>query len=147
SHSVVLSQSPVFTARGNSRSQMRSYSSANLSHVSSWLMLGFAILTKDRILRATSGFLATDKLNQPSASQVINSLKQYSITHFTCHKYTNHTNPSNSRLVFQTYHRSQLPKQDILTVHNVSNINSKHAQIAYLSAYSTAENRVAQLAD
>jgi CHAT domain-containing protein len=35
----------------------------------------------------------------------------------------------------------------MLTVHDISELNLKHARLAYLSACSTAENKAAQLVD
>ena len=66
---------------------------------------------------------------------------------FACHGYTDHADPSNSGLVFQRYEDCEQPEQDIMTVRDISEANLEHARIAYLSACSTAENRVAQLAD
>jgi CHAT domain-containing protein len=88
------------------------------------------IRERDKVLEAKSGFLTVEVLDQPSATQVIESLKQCSIAHFACHGYTDHADPSNSGLV-QTSERSEPPKQDIVTVHDVSEINSKHARIAF----------------
>jgi CHAT domain-containing protein len=98
-------------------------------------------------VQATKGFVTIEELDQPNASQVVDSLKKSTIAHFACHGYTDHRDPSNSGLVLQVCVESELPQQDILTVRDISEINSKQARIAYLSACSTAENRVAQLAD
>jgi CHAT domain-containing protein len=100
---------------------------------------------KHEVLEAVSGFLATEELDQPNAGKVIESLKGCTIAHFACHGYTDHSDPSNSGLVFQTC--TNPPKQEVLTVHKISEVNSRNARIAYLSACSTAENRVAQLTD
>lgn len=105
-----------------------------------------AIEEKYSVVQATKGFMTIEELDQPNASQIVESLKRCTIAHFACHGYTDHRDPSNSGLVFQVCVESK-PQQDVLTVRNISEINSKQARIPYLSACSTAENRVAQLAD
>ncbi|KAH7109906.1 hypothetical protein B0J13DRAFT_662562 [Dactylonectria estremocensis] len=59
-----------------------------------------------------------------------------------------HPNPSNSGIILQkgTGPGGAL-EQDRLTVQRVSELRLRHAQIAYLSACSTAENKVARLSD
>jgi CHAT domain-containing protein len=48
---------------------------------------------------------------------------------------------------FKSTSRPSLLKQDIMTVLDISEVLLKHAQVVYLSACSTAENRVELLAD
>jgi CHAT domain-containing protein len=102
---------------------------------------------EDGVMQSVNGFLTAEQLDQPSVGQVLESLKRCSIAHFACHGYTDHADPSNSGLVFQRYEDCEQPEQDIMPVRGISEANLEHARIAYLSACSTAENRVAQLAD
>ena len=72
---------------------------------------------KREVLEAVSGLLQTKELDQPNARKAIESVKGCTIAHFACHGYTDHANPSNNELVFQTC--TTPPKQDVLTVHKV----------------------------
>ena len=68
--------------------------------------------------------------------------------HFACHGISNLTNPSDSRLLLQNPNPSSLSTEpDSLSVCAVSSANTDAAQIAYLPACSTAENRFVMLAD
>lgn len=98
---------------------------------------------KREVLKWLTVSLRQRSIDQPNAHKVLESFKGCTIAHFACHGYTDHADPSNSGLVFQTF--TKPPKQDVLTVHKISEVNRRDARIAYLSACSTAENRVAQL--
>jgi CHAT domain-containing protein len=80
-------------------------------------------------LEATNGVLKSEELDQPSATQVTESSKRCSIAHFACHGSSNRADPSNSGLVFQTSGGPEPSRQDVMTVHSVSELNSKHGQI------------------
>ncbi|KAI3571141.1 CHAT domain-containing protein [Fusarium oxysporum f. sp. albedinis] len=72
-------------------------------------------------------------LTHPSADQVLEVLKTCRIAHFACHGKSDTFDPCNS--------------EDRLTVQPVSGLRLRYAQIAYLSACSTAENKAAGLSD
>ncbi len=84
-----------------------------------------------------------EEIEQPSAKAVIHSVEECNIAHFACHGRTNHVDPSSSGLILQRKDESGNAVQDVLTVHDLSEINLQHAQLAYLSACSAAENKLA----
>jgi hypothetical protein len=83
-------------------------------------------------------------LKQPSADTVLDRLKDFSIAHFACHGSADLTDPSNSFLALQGNSDSD---PDKLTVQMISGANLGQAWLAYLSACSTAEIKVSDLAD
>jgi len=82
--------------------------------------------------------LAVDHMDMPSASAVVDELDAHDIVHFACHGVSDATDPSNSHLL-------RNPDSDIqpthLTVKTILNNKSEKAQVAYVSACSTAENK------
>ncbi|RKK76947.1 hypothetical protein BFJ68_g18006 [Fusarium oxysporum] len=100
------------------------------------------------ILNLTRSHMRTTAYTHPSADQILEVLKTCRIAHFACHGTSDYSDPSNSGLILQ---RSTGPDealvQDRLTVQRVSDLRLKYAQIAYLSACSTAENKAARLSD
>ncbi|KAM5527956.1 tpr domain containing protein [Fusarium oxysporum f. sp. phaseoli] len=87
---------------------------------------------------------STTVLTHPSADQVLEVLKTCYIAHFACHGTSDSSDPSNSGLILQkSAGLSEALEQDRLIVQRVSGLRLKYAQIAYLSACSTAENKVA----
>ena len=88
-----------------------------------------------------------EEIEQPSVEVVIHCMKECSIAHFACHGRTNYVDPSSSGLILQRKDESGSAVQDVLTVHDLSEINLQHARLAYLSACSTAENKATRLAD
>ncbi|WZH42182.1 CHAT domain-containing protein [Fusarium acuminatum] len=100
------------------------------------------------ILNMARSHMRTTVLTHPSADQVLEVLKTCRIAHFACHGTSDYSDPSNSGLILQ---KSTGPDealvQDRLTVQQVSNLRLRYAQIAYLSACSTAENKAARLSD
>ncbi|KAJ5153993.1 Tetratricopeptide-like helical [Penicillium coprophilum] len=83
-------------------------------------------------------------LIQPSAETVLQGLQDCSIAHFACHGSSDMTDPSNSYLALQGESDSIT---DRLTVKKISESHMKQAWLAYLSACSTAENQMSELAD
>lgn len=75
-------------------------------------------------------------LDSPSAAFVLSQLPTHDAIHFACHGVSNPTDPSRSALLLQ----GEDGQLDQLTVQKIAGINMKHAQIAFLSACSTAEN-------
>jgi CHAT domain-containing protein len=102
---------------------------------------------KRSIIEILRHFTAVEEIEQPSAVAVIHSVEKCNIAHFACHGRTSHIDPSSSGLILQRKDESGGAVQDVLTVHDLSEINLQHAQLAYLSACSTAENKAAHLAD
>ncbi|KAH7111457.1 CHAT domain-containing protein, partial [Dactylonectria estremocensis] len=102
----------------------------------------------EEILNLARSQIRTTVLTHPSADQVLGVLKTCHIAHFACHGTSDYSDPSNSGLILQ---KSTGPdeafEQDRLTVQRVSELRLRCAQIAYLSACSTAENKAARLSD
>ncbi|KAH7159360.1 CHAT domain-containing protein [Fusarium sp. MPI-SDFR-AT-0072] len=97
---------------------------------------------KNQLIGAVDGHLPIKHLELPNVEDVIRSLRNCCIAHFACHGFMDHVDPSKSGLIFQLR-----GEQDRLTVQTVSELRLRNAQIVYLSACSTAENRAAQLSD
>ena len=58
-----------------------------------------------------------------------------------------HPDPSKCGLVFKKAGPTGTAEQDILTLSQLTDLNLQKAKIAYLSACSTAENKLAELTD
>ncbi|KAL4881854.1 CHAT domain-containing protein [Aspergillus karnatakaensis] len=100
-------------------------------------------------------------MRQPSAKAVLHALRSHSIVHFACHGASDLLDPSKSFLALQphpfsgstksstsTQSSPNRPRQpDKLTVHEIAESRLRRSWLAYLSACSTAENQVAELAD
>jgi len=102
---------------------------------------------KRSVIEILQHFITVEEIEQPSAAAVIHSVEYCDIAHFACHGRTSHIDPSSSGLILQRKDEPGGVVQDVLTVHDLSEINIQHAQLAYLSACSTAENKAARLAD
>ncbi|KAH7175931.1 hypothetical protein EDB81DRAFT_617713, partial [Dactylonectria macrodidyma] len=100
------------------------------------------IKEKHQLMDVINGYLHIQYQELPSVEDVIESLRNCCTTHFACHGFTDRLDPSKSGLMLQSR-----GEQDRLTVHTVSELSLKNAQIAYLSACSTAENRSTRLSD
>ncbi|CAM1508780.1 Fc.00g056280.m01.CDS01 [Cosmosporella sp. VM-42] len=97
---------------------------------------------KNQLMGVVNGHLPIQYQELPSVEDVVKSLRNCCIAHFACHGFTDQLDPSKSGLILQSQ-----GEQDRLTVHTVSELSLRNAQIAYLSACSTAENRSARLSD
>ena len=102
---------------------------------------------KSSVMEILRHYTIVEEIEQPSAEAVIHSVEECNIAHFACHGRTNDIDPSSSGLILQRKDESGNAVQDVLTVHDLSEINLQHAQLAYLSACSTVENKAAHLAD
>jgi CHAT domain-containing protein len=83
-------------------------------------------------------------LDRPSKDTVLDKLRDFSIVHFACHGSSDLMNPSNSFLALQG-NSDSVPEK--LTVQEILDANLGRAWLAYLSACSTAQNKVSELAD
>lgn len=101
------------------------------------------------IMDVVKGKATTARLDRPSTAQVLKELQSYHALHFACHGLSNSRSPSDSHLLLCKDDGSKLGISviDKLTVGAISNIKLQNAQIAYLSACSTAENASTTLAD
>ena len=72
-------------------------------------------------------------LQNPEPRHVLERLSEFSIVHFACHAHTNPKNPSQSALLLGKTTLAEL------TVEDIRSLDRKSAQMAYLSACSTAE--------
>lgn len=101
------------------------------------------------ILDVTKRLVTTKHLERPSADKVLEELGSYQAMHFACHGVTDVKDPSNSHLVLLKDSDSRTGNEtaDKLTIQDISLKNTKSAQIAYLSACSTAYNPAVELAD
>lgn len=85
------------------------------------------------------------RLDSPSSSQVLENLPNFHIIHLACHGISDGNRPSESHLLLNG--NDNPPTPDKLTVAAISRLNLKNAQVAYLSACSTADNASSVLAD
>ncbi|RPB11969.1 hypothetical protein P167DRAFT_488503, partial [Morchella conica CCBAS932] len=95
------------------------------------------------IMRAAAGKTSVVQFNHPSAESIMRKLSGFQAVHFACHAVSDSTSPSQSCLLLN----SGTGMLDTLTVERLSAANIENAQIAYLSACSTAENSSRLLAD
>ncbi|KAI5836759.1 CHAT domain-containing protein [Morchella snyderi] len=95
------------------------------------------------IMRAAAGKTSVIQLNHPSAESIMTKLSGFQAVHFACHAVSDSTSPSQSCLLLN----GGTGMLDTLTVEKLSAANIENAQIAYLSACSTAENSSRLLAD
>lgn len=93
------------------------------------------------ITNHTRSWASTIVLEQPSRESVLNALKSCSIAHFACHGRADSVEPAKSALILGREIEEELTLEDIDTITHDS------AQIAYLSACSTAEIKVQNLED
>ncbi|KAI5836999.1 CHAT domain-containing protein [Morchella snyderi] len=89
------------------------------------------------------GAHAATTLTHPTASAVLSQLPSHRAVHFACHGITNAADPSLGALLLRTPDGALDP----LTAQMVADTRMNAAQIAYLSACSTAQNTVHELAD
>jgi tetratricopeptide (TPR) repeat protein len=101
----------------------------------------------EKILKIISSHVSTIVCTTPDATSVLSQLETCRMAHFACHGMTNPTDPSSSGFVLQRLASDGTLEQDHLSVSRISHLRLKHAQIAYLSACSTAENKAARLRD
>lgn len=86
----------------------------------------------------------TAVLKRPNALTVLEQLGQFEAVHFACHGVSDRADPSNSSLLLLDESHDTV---DRLTVRNISRASFGNAQLAYLSACSTADNPSIELSD
>jgi tetratricopeptide (TPR) repeat protein len=101
----------------------------------------------EKIVRIVSSYVNPVVCTTPDATSVLSQLETCRMAHFACHGMSNPTDPSSSGLVLQRVATDGTLEQDHLSVYRISQLRLRHAQIAYLSACSTAENKAARLQD
>lgn len=95
------------------------------------------------ILEVTKGSITSRKLVDPSATQVLTEIESYGAIHLACHGISDATSPANNHLILLKNGMA-----DPLTIRRISRRNTAtSAQLAYLSACSTAESTGAHFAD
>ncbi|KAI9782887.1 MAG: hypothetical protein M1816_001668 [Peltula sp. TS41687] len=93
------------------------------------------------ITNHTRSWASNIVLEQPSRESVLDALKSCSIAHFACHGLADPVEPAKSALILGR------EIEERLTLEDIDAITHDNAQIAYLSACSTAEIKVQNLAD
>ncbi|OAG09323.1 TPR-like protein [Paraphaeosphaeria sporulosa] len=89
-----------------------------------------------------------ESLEYPDVASTMARLQECSIAHFACHGVSNASDPSESGLILQTTEKTTKELgQDRLSVREVSQAHLSRAEIAYLSACSTAQNQAEGLLD
>lgn len=72
-------------------------------------------------------------LSTATRATVLDALREHGIVHLACHGYADLRDPSASRLLLPDH------LTDPLTLHTITRLNLRHAQLAYLSACSTTD--------
>ncbi|CUS11101.1 unnamed protein product, partial [Tuber aestivum] len=93
---------------------------------------------------AVGGPVETTLLRKPTPVEVLKEVSHHEIVHFACHGVSNINNPSDSHLIL---FNQDGDKADNLRARDISNLVAQNAQIAYLSACSSAKNSSDDLAD
>lgn len=87
-------------------------------------------------------------LEHPDVGSTMAQLQECNVAHFACHGVSDLLDPSRSGLILQTTRKAiEEPRQDILSVREVSQAHLSRAEIAYLSACLTAQNQAIELSD
>ena len=93
-------------------------------------------------------FFQCTPLDRPTTSNVLDELRSHDVVHFACHGVSHPEDPARSALILQRRDTdTSQATQDLLTVQQVLEMKSQPTQLAFLSACSTAEHKVARLAD
>jgi tetratricopeptide (TPR) repeat protein len=98
---------------------------------------------EQKIMSAIKAPHSVRLLPQPDSKAVLHGLRNHNIAHFACHGSSDLVDPSNSFLALA----GKSSTVDRLTVQKVSDSRLRRSWLAYLSACSTAQNKVPELAD
>lgn len=109
-----------------------------------WSPLVNALVEAREIKDVVQPMAAVTHLDSPSVTQVLHELPSYHAIHFACHGVSDSKRPSNSHLLLVGDNPLESGK---LTVSAIADMNLHNAQIAYLSACSSADNASAPLLD
>lgn len=100
------------------------------------------------IVDALQRFVSVTLAPQPEAKAVLEKIQSHTMFHFAGHGVCNPVDPLNSGIVFQRFDPASASlESDRLTMAQVLEVDIQPARLAFLSACSTAENRVQRLAD
>jgi tetratricopeptide (TPR) repeat protein len=103
---------------------------------------------KAEVTNALEPFVSVESLEHPDAASTMAQLRKCNVAHFACHGVSDPSDPSKSGLILQKAGSgTEELQQDILSVQTVSQTYLSQAEIAYLSACSTAQNKVTRLSD
>lgn len=133
----------------NADSRLLTITTSNTPHspvpaASKWGPLANAVNEAQEIKDVVGHVSHVTHLDSPSVAQVLSELPSYHAIHFACHGVSDSNRPSDSHLVLVGDNSTEVGK---LTVAAVANMNLRNAQIAYLSACSSADNPSAKLLD
>lgn len=93
------------------------------------------------IQRSSASWAATSTLIRPDRQSVVDALGSCTIAHFACHAIADNLQPAKSSLILGCN------VEERLTLEDLDLFNHRKAQMAYLSACSTAEVKVRNLLD
>lgn len=100
------------------------------------------------VIAAMKFSVSAEILEHPDVASTLLQLQECNIAHFACHGLSDPIDPSKSGLILRKVDKeTNKLKQDMLTVQEVSQTHLLRAEIAYLSACSTAESKTEQLSD
>ena len=103
---------------------------------------------KSKVIEAVGASASVHILDQPDVASVVQHLRGCNVAHFACHGVSDPADPSESGLLLESVGADTAdPVVDVLSVRKVSEAHLLQAEIAYLSACSTAENRAGRLED
>lgn len=112
--------------------------------VKKWTPLVNAMIEAREIKDVVHPMAAVTQLDSPSVTQILHELPSYHMIHFACHGVSDSQRPSDSHLLLVGDNPLESGK---LTVAAIADMNLHNAQIAYLSACSSADNASARLLD
>jgi CHAT domain-containing protein len=97
-------------------------------------------------------YLPIVTLQQPTPDEVLEELPRHNLIHFACHGISDSGDPFNSRLLLnhpnaKTYYSTRNDTPGKVSVRDLLSHRNPKADLAYLSACSTADIKVASLAD
>jgi hypothetical protein len=86
------------------------------------------VLDKKRsVMEILRHYTTVEEIKQPSTEAVIYSVEECNIAYFACYGRTDYIDPLSSGLILQRKDESGSAVQDLLTVHDLSEINLQYA--------------------
>jgi tetratricopeptide (TPR) repeat protein len=89
-------------------------------------------------------FEIDNKMIQPEKGQVLSALEKCTAVHMSCHGIASSSDPSQSALLLGS---AEADRAELMTVQEIAELRLEKAQLAYLSACSTAQSEFEELAD